>query len=173
MLTGEQATRWETVLSTIAGLLPAGGGRVLMDGVDDGGLAGRFADGLAAGVRQVGRECHRLVGAELAGRPGTAGASRGAGVPSPETVLIVGGPAAGPSLGWDMVVRLRSRYFRVDQGGRCADIVVDVDDPGWPVVRRVVPGLAGDGRWHVRESQAFFAVRAAGWDTKFGEDLPA
>ncbi|WP_238439817.1 class I SAM-dependent methyltransferase, partial [Frankia sp. AgB1.8] len=45
--------------------------------------------------------------------------------------------------------------------------------PGWPVIRRVAAGLAGDGRWHVRESQAFFGIRAAGWDTKFGDDLPA
>ncbi|OHV51371.1 SAM-dependent methyltransferase [Pseudofrankia sp. BMG5.36] len=33
--------------------------------------------------------------------------------------------------------------------------------------------MAGDGSWHVSESQAFFAVRAATWDTKFGDDLPA
>ncbi|ONH26628.1 SAM-dependent methyltransferase [Pseudofrankia asymbiotica] len=33
--------------------------------------------------------------------------------------------------------------------------------------------MAGDGSWHVSESQAFFGVRAATWDTRFGDDLPA
>lgn len=33
--------------------------------------------------------------------------------------------------------------------------------------------LAGRGSWYLAETRAFFACRAATWDTKFGDDLPA
>jgi SAM-dependent methyltransferase len=160
-LTGGQAGRWETVLSTLVGLLPAGGVRVLVDGVEKEGLTGVVADGLADRLRQAGRGCHRLAGDERAGA-------------GPAALIVDAAASAGdPAAGWDVVIRLRSRYVRRAHDGRPADIVVDVDDPGWPVIRRVAAGLVGDGRWHVPESQAFFGVRAAGWDTKFGDDLPA
>jgi SAM-dependent methyltransferase len=54
-----------------------------------------------------------------------------------------------------------------------ADIVIDLHDPTWPVIRHVTARLAGHPRWYVTESRAFFATRAATWDTKFGDDLPA
>jgi len=41
------------------------------------------------------------------------------------------------------------------------------------VIRRVAAPLAGRGPWYLTETRAFFACRAATWDTKFGDDLPA
>ena len=41
------------------------------------------------------------------------------------------------------------------------------------MIRRLHPGLADRERWYLPESRAFFAVRAASWDTRFGDDLPA
>ena len=52
-----------------------------------------------------------------------------------------------------------------------ADVVVDLHDPRWPVIRRVRADPAG--HWRLRESRAFFATRAATWDTRFGDDIPA
>jgi SAM-dependent methyltransferase len=75
-----------------------------------------------------------------------------------------------------VVVWLRtSRRRHADEAARgdAADIVVDLHDPAWPVVRHVNRRLLEPGRWYVRESRAFFAVRAATWDAKFGDDLPA
>ena len=54
-----------------------------------------------------------------------------------------------------------------------ADIVVDLHDPDWPVIRRVAAHLPADGAWYLPETRAFFACRAASWDTEFGDDLPA
>ncbi|GAB3979195.1 methyltransferase domain-containing protein [Plantactinospora veratri] len=54
-----------------------------------------------------------------------------------------------------------------------ADIVVDLRDPNWPVIRQLADRLAPRERWYVGESRAFFGVRAATWDAKFGDDLPA
>jgi ubiquinone/menaquinone biosynthesis C-methylase UbiE len=50
--------------------------------------------------------------------------------------------------------------------------VLDLGDPAWPIIRRVHPRIAAASRWYVAESQAFFAPRAATWDTKFGDDMP-
>jgi SAM-dependent methyltransferase len=54
-----------------------------------------------------------------------------------------------------------------------AGIVVDMHDLDWPVIRRAAAPLAERGHWYLTETRAFFAVRAASWDTKFGDDLPA
>jgi hypothetical protein len=54
-----------------------------------------------------------------------------------------------------------------------ADIVVDLHDPAWPVIRHVGASLATHGRWYITETRAFFGPRAATWDTTFGRDLPA
>ncbi|MEV4347854.1 methyltransferase domain-containing protein [Actinoplanes sp. NPDC049596] len=59
------------------------------------------------------------------------------------------------------------------QGERRAQIVIDHHDPQWPVIRRVHPRLADPARWYLAESRAFFAPKAAGWDQRFGDDLPA
>src|SRR5258708_5079382 len=54
-----------------------------------------------------------------------------------------------------------------------AGIVVDLHDTDWPVIRRVTAPLAAGGSWYLTETRAFFACRAATWDAKFGDDLPA
>jgi SAM-dependent methyltransferase len=54
-----------------------------------------------------------------------------------------------------------------------ADIVIDLHDVSWPVIRRVAAPLAAGGSWYLTETRAFFAYRAATWDAKFGDDIPA
>jgi SAM-dependent methyltransferase len=58
-------------------------------------------------------------------------------------------------------------------GEEDADIVIDMHDLDWPVIRRVASPLAGRGDWYLTETRAFFACRAATWDTRFGDDQPA
>ena len=97
-----------------------------------------------------------------------AGALRGA-VHDERTIAVGGG--GDPVLVW-----LRtSRHHHAAEANRGdgADIVVDLHDPAWPVVRHVAPRLLEHGRWYLRESRAFFGARAATWDAKFGDDLPA
>ncbi|GIF73643.1 hypothetical protein Asi02nite_31610 [Asanoa siamensis] len=84
--------------------------------------------------------------------------------------------AAGP--GWrdarpDVLVWLRTPPVTPDSPEHHADVVIDLHDPEWPVIRHVDPRLADRTRWYLSESRAFFAVRAATWDAKFGDDLPA
>jgi SAM-dependent methyltransferase len=67
-------------------------------------------------------------------------------------------------------------FLRSSRGGAAesdADIVIDHHDPQWPVIRRVSAALADPEVWYVSESRAFFGIRAATWDTRFGDDLPA
>jgi len=59
------------------------------------------------------------------------------------------------------------------EGERRAQVVIDHHDPEWPVIRHVHPRLADPERWYLAESRAFFGARAADWDTRFGDDLPA
>ena len=59
------------------------------------------------------------------------------------------------------------------EGERRAQVVIDHHDPQWPVIRHVHPRLADPERWYLTESRAFFGARAADWDAKFGDDLPA
>ncbi|MCU7725508.1 methyltransferase domain-containing protein [Actinoplanes sp. KI2] len=73
-----------------------------------------------------------------------------------------------------VIVYLRSGPpGRRGEGERRAQVVIDHYDPEWPVIRHVHPRLADPERWYLTESRAFFGVRAAGWDAKFGDDLPA
>ena len=158
--------RWEEMLSSLTGLLPARSQCVLIDGP---------------------AEQARLFASRLAGK--LAGQQRTRSV---QVTLEAGGD-------WDVAVFLRtapggrhSPVYRKDredredrQGGkehdeRCrrereerADIVVDLHDVRWPVIRRVAAPLAGRGPWYLTETRAFFACRAATWDAKFGDDLPA
>ena len=83
---------------------------------------------------------------------------------------------------WDVAIFLRTapggRHFPVYRKDRRereerADIVVDLHDADWPVIRRVAAPLAARGPWYLTETRAFFACRAATWDVKFGDDLPA
>ena len=59
------------------------------------------------------------------------------------------------------------------EGERRAEVVIDHHDPQWPVIRHVDQRLADPDRWYLTESRAFFATRAADWDERFGDDLPA
>jgi SAM-dependent methyltransferase len=69
----------------------------------------------------------------------------------------------------DATVHLRQRKG----SPAAAQIVVDLVDPAWPVVRHIDPQLGYPGDWHDAETKAFFAVRASTWDTRFGDDAPA
>ena len=71
------------------------------------------------------------------------------------------------------LIWLRTRRAPDGDAEDGADIVIDLHDTAWPVIRRVVPRLAGRGDWYAAESRAFFAPRAATWDDRFGDDLPA
>jgi SAM-dependent methyltransferase len=102
-----------------------------------------------------------------------------------DAVLGLSGPAAGGSdsaldvlepAADRILVYLRSgpRGRRGNgEGERRAHVVIDHHDPQWPVIRRVHPRLADPERWYLTESRAFFGARAAEWDARFGDDLPA
>jgi SAM-dependent methyltransferase len=152
--------RWAEMLDGLAGLLPAGSRRVLVDGPADrvSLFAARLSERLAARGRPV------LVTAD-------AGAARDVAV---FLRTAPGGrrPAA-PAPG-----RPGAQAAERDEGGRRerearADVVIDLHDIGWPVIRRVAAPLAAGGSWYLTETRAFFACRAATWDAKFGDDIPA
>ncbi|WP_433295885.1 methyltransferase domain-containing protein [Actinoplanes sp. CA-030573] len=102
-----------------------------------------------------------------------------------DAVLGLSGPAGGRSdsalnvlepAADRVIVYLRSgpRGRRTNgDGERRAQVVIDHHDPDWPVIRHVHPRLADPERWYLTESRAFFGARAADWDAKFGDDLPA
>lgn len=75
----------------------------------------------------------------------------------------------------DVAVWLRTAPVEQDRQEvrDAADVVVDLHDPGWPVIRYIRPEWADRESWYLREIQAFFAARAATWDRRFGDDLPA
>ena len=79
--------------------------------------------------------------------------------------------ARGRPEAWDLVVFVREDPARA----LAADVVVDLHDPGWPVIRRMSPALAdrlGPGVVQA-ETRAFFAPRAATWEERFPDDDPA
>jgi SAM-dependent methyltransferase len=65
-----------------------------------------------------------------------------------------------------------ARYLAETDPEAAADVVVDLFDPGWPVIRRIDPAVADRiGRdLHRAETLAFFAPRAASWEDRFPED---
>src|SRR3954468_18740664 len=133
---------------------------VIVDGGDHGADAA-FAARLAAAFPASARAWN--VDAVL-GLTGPAGG----GVASALDVLE---PAADR-----VIVYLRSgpRAHRGNgEGERRAEVVIDHHDPQWPVIRHVHHRLATPEQWYLTESRAFFGVRAAVWDEKFGDDLPA
>ncbi|BCB90688.1 class I SAM-dependent methyltransferase [Phytohabitans suffuscus] len=164
-LTDDQARRWSEVLDNLAGALPPGAASVVVDGGEHTRVV---ADRLAATLLAAGRPCVRL----------TAGNGRPLATSAHE-VALADGPQwrdRPPSGRWDVVIWLRTPPApgaeRTDRN-RDADIVVDLHDPGWPVIRHLTARLARHGHWYITESRAFFATRAHTWDTKFGDDLPA
>ena len=63
---------------------------------------------------------------------------------------------------------------QVDPEG-AADIVVDLHDPAWPVIRRMDPVVAArlGPAVQLAETRAFFAPRATSWEQHFPDDDPA
>ena len=165
--------RWNELLASIVGLLPGGPACVLVDG--HGVQTQVLADRLADALNVSGRPCLRL--------PGVIAGWNTAEMANPciptATIRLASGPGWRQVQRWDVVIWVRtapvgdgSNGFRRD-GENAAGIVVDMHDPDWPVIRRVPAPLAGQGRWYLTETRAFFAVRAATWDVKFGDDMPA
>ena len=91
---------------------------------------------------------------------------------------------------WELVVFLRedagdgadgdraraaARYLAQVDPEVAADVVVDLHDPTWPVIRRMDPVVAGRLAPEVflAETRAFFAPRAAAWEERFPDDDPA
>jgi SAM-dependent methyltransferase len=133
---------------------------VIVDGGDHGAAAA-FAARLAAAFPPSARAWS--VDAVL-GLTGPAGGSF-------DSALNVLEPAAD-----QVIVYLRSgprSRLGDGEGERRAQVVIDHHDPHWPVIRHVHPRLADPERWYLSESRAFFGIRAAEWDAKFGDDLPA
>ncbi|MFG1874819.1 class I SAM-dependent methyltransferase [Sphaerisporangium sp. NPDC049003] len=171
-MTEVQVRRWETVLGGIAEMLPPGPVCVVVDGA--GPRSAALADRLASTLHAAGRPSVRLSDTSPPADEDAWYAGRTFG-----TVAIADGRrwrTHPPQDRWDVTIWLRTRAT----GGRSeenaesgADIVVDVHDPAWPVIRHVTAALADHNRWYVTESRAFFGPRAATWDTKFGDDMPA
>lgn len=174
-LTDAQHERWEAVLSTLTAALPAHATGVVIDGEHAAPVADRFAHAL----RAAGRHCVRLTDrTPLADED----AWRVEGTPT--TVALADGPRwreHPPTGRWELAVWLRApgdhaSAGRADPDARtkpAGEVVLDLGDPSWPVIRRVSGDVAVPEYWYIAENQAFFAVRAAAWDSKFGDDMPA
>ena len=161
--------RWNQVLDCVATAIGPGPRLVVVDG---GAPAGEFADRLAGWLLAHGEPCWRLsdenpLADEDAWR-----------VDQRPTIAIADGAtwrAWPPGRNWDVVIWVRTAGPppagpRPEQD---AEIVVDLRDLAWPVIRHIDPALADRGSWYLAETRAFFAVRAPTWDAKFGDDLPA
>ncbi len=166
-MTGTSHHRWDEFLDNIASLLPAGAASVVVDG--PGGQPVAVADRLADRLRAAGRPCSRLAS--------TAPPAADADYDFPTgTVVLADGPDWRAAQAWEVVIWLRTDPAGRDHrlGGEAgASIVIDLHDPAWPVIRRVATPLERPGLWYIAETRAFFSARAATWDTKFGDDLPA
>jgi SAM-dependent methyltransferase len=157
--------------------------QVAVDGVVAAAGAG-LADDLAAALAAGGRRCRRVSLAAPDRRPAVR--------PGDEVVVVDGNLLQVPGLAgaWDLVIFLRqpakpdpdperaravARYLAEVDPERAADVVVEHHDPGWPVIRRIAPAVAGRlGRdLHPDETRAFFAPRAASWEERFPDDDPA
>ena len=149
--------RWPELLGSLTALIPAGPTSVLVDGPADGPgpSPGIVADRLAAALHAAGRPCVRL------SHPGDAWT--GDGEETVDLVLLGDGARWRGTRRWNVVIWLRTAAT-AGHGDADASVVIDLYDPGWPVIRRP---------WCLTETRAFFACRAAAWDTKFGDDMPA
>jgi SAM-dependent methyltransferase len=163
----DQRQRWSTVLGHLTKAIPPGTPSVVVDGSGD--RAALLADRLAAAFRDQGRPCVRLTDAVYP-------ADWDADGDAADAVVIADGPrwrAHVPAGGWRLTIWIRSAPQAVDGfGGDGADIVVDLQDPAWPVIRQL-GRFAGNDVLYRSETRAFFAAKAATWDAKFGDDLPA
>ncbi|MEU4157465.1 class I SAM-dependent methyltransferase [Actinoplanes sp. NPDC026670] len=132
---------------------------VIVDGGDPGAAA-QFASRLAAAFPANARAWNVDAVLGLIG-PGGGLFDSALNVLEPATDRILVYLRGGP----------RHRFAEGDGEGR-AQVVIDHRDPDWPVIRHLHPDLAHIDRWYLSESRAFFAARAADWDTKFGDDMP-
>ena len=170
----EQVRRWRHVLDTLTRLVPAGPAAIVVDAnADSAAYPAAVADRLASALRAVGRACARLT-VDTPADEGTWRAKAAAGA-----VAVADGAlwrARPPGGRWSLVIWLRTppghRHAPVDRPPD-ADVVIDLHDPAWPVIRHIGATLADHELWYLAESRAFFATRAATWDTKFGDDTPA
>jgi SAM-dependent methyltransferase len=171
---------------------------VAVDGLDDPATRA-LADDLDRRLSERGRRCRRVTLDALSllhpAGPGVERPAHRAG-PGDDLAVVDGCFLQHPEFlgAWDLVVFLRSdppgppgpygdpdrapaaaRYLtQVDPEGT-ADVVVDLHDPGWPVIRRMSPLLADRLGPEVfrAETRAFFAPRAATWEQRFPDDDPA
>jgi hypothetical protein len=152
--------RWEEMLDSLTALLPASSLCVLIDGPTEAAslFAGKLAEKLARDRdrRQVRVALDTDRAWDVAIFLRTAPGGRHSPVYKKDS---------------DVPDR-REREEREEREER-ADIVIDLHDIRWPVIRRVAAPLAARGSWYLTETRAFFACRAATWDAKFGDDLPA
>jgi SAM-dependent methyltransferase len=150
--------RWSELLGSLAALTPAGPTSVLVDGPADAPdpRPGIVADRLAAALQAAGRPVARLSDPSDQVLPGDQV------LPSDQVLLCAGARWRGTRR-WNVVIWLRTATDS-GHGDADADVVIDLYDPGWPVIRRP---------WCLTETRAFFAYRAAAWDAKFGDDMPA
>jgi hypothetical protein len=159
---------------------------VAVDGTA-GGARG-LADDLSRVLEARGRRCRR-VSLDATGFLHRQGPGQGPiahrGRPGDDLVVVDGRFLQHPEFqgAWELVVFLRedaggdrdgdvSRYVAQVDPEIAADVVVDLHDPAWPVVRRVGPAVAGRLRPEVLldETRAFFAPRAAAWENHFPDD---
>jgi RimJ/RimL family protein N-acetyltransferase len=159
---------------------------VAVDGTA-GGARG-LADDLSRVLEARGRRCRR-VSLDATGFLHRQGPGQGPiahrGRPGDDLVVVDGRFLQHPEFqgAWELVVFLRedaggdrdgdvSRYVAQVDPEIAADVVVDLHDPAWPVVRRVDPAVAGRLRPEVLldETRAFFAPRAAVWEDHFPDD---
>jgi SAM-dependent methyltransferase len=143
------------MLSSLASLLLPGSGSVCVDGPAE--EAELFAGLLADAVPQVSVVAWSC--AEL-------------GSAADVTIWLRTGPLHGNGARADDGHATAESERRREREER-ADIVIDLHDTRWPVIRRVAASLSTGGAWYLAETRAFFACRAATWDSKFGDDLPA
>jgi 2-polyprenyl-3-methyl-5-hydroxy-6-metoxy-1,4-benzoquinol methylase len=163
------------MLGSLADLLPARSRCVLVDGPADQAelFAARLAEKLSAGRRPVQVTLDANGSGDVAIFLRTTPGGRHFPVYRKDAEDPGDGASDGPKDGnGPKDGKERGDHGRREREER-ADIVIDLHDVHWPVIRRVVAPLAARGAWYVTETRAFFACRAATWDAKFGDDLPA
>jgi len=173
VLSDEQVRRWQHVLDTLATLIPAGPATVVVD-AHAGDHPAAVADRLAATLHGLGRPSARL---SMETPAADEDAWRAEAIAT--TVAIADGalwrtrPPAGR---WSLVIWLRTppgHHHTPSDRPPDADVVIDLHDPAWPVIRHIDASMADHDSWYLAESRAFFATRAATWDTRFGDDAAA
>jgi SAM-dependent methyltransferase len=198
----DQATRRAQVVEALADAVAtvdhAPPVHVAVDGLADPATRALAGD-LRLALVGRGRRCRRVTLDALSllhpAGPGMERPAHRAG-PGDDLVLVDGCFLQHPEFlgAWDLVVFLRSdppgppgpdddpdrapaaaRYLTQVDPEDTADVVVYLHDPGWPVIRRMSPALAGrlGPEVFLAETRAFFAPRVATWEERFPDDDPA